>query len=148
MSEEERKLRLPEQNIVIITGRLTRDAELRRTSKGTAVCKFDIAMGRRVKEVDSGEWKEEVTYVPIIVWGEQGERCGERLKKGSPVQIEGRLHMNKWTGQDGVKRSRLEVICLRVQFLAVLKAEKEEWNNVVGNDVEEAVEDEKEDIPF
>jgi single-strand DNA-binding protein len=148
MSEEEKKLRLPEQNIVIITGRLTRDAELRRTGKGTAICKFDIAMGRRVKEVDSSEWKEEVTYVPVIVWGEQGERCGERLKKGSPVQIEGRLHMNKWEGQDGVKRSRLEVVGLRVQFLAVLKVEKEEGNNVVENSVDEAVEEDREDIPF
>ena len=112
-------LRLPEQNLVIMVGRLTRDPEIRRTSTGKAVCSFDIAMSRRMKDAATGEWKDaDPTFVPVIVWGEQAERCGERLKKGDPVHVEGRLQTNKWEGQDGQKRSRIEAIANRVQFLS------------------------------
>lgn len=117
-------LRLPEQNNVILVGRLTRDPELRRTSTGRAVCSFDIAIGRRYKDQSTGEWKDaDPTFVPIIVWGDQAERCGDRLKKGSPVHIEGRLQTNKWETSDGSKRSRLEVVASRVQFLSIVKQE-------------------------
>jgi single-strand DNA-binding protein len=75
-----------------------------------------------VKDASTGEWKDvEPTFVPVIVWGDQAERCGERLQKGVPVHVEGRLQTNKWSGSDGVKRSRLEVVASRVQFLSVIK---------------------------
>jgi single-strand DNA-binding protein len=107
-----------------MVGRLTRDPELRRTGTGKAVCSFDIAIGRRIKDADTGEWKDaDPTFVPIIVWGDQAERCGERLKKGVPVHVEGRLQTNKWEGNDGAKRSRLEVVASRVQFLFIAKQE-------------------------
>jgi single-strand DNA-binding protein len=108
----------------MLVGRLTRDPELRRTSTGKAVCSFDIAISRRYKDQVTGEWKDaDPTFVPIIVWGDQAERCGERLKKGVPVHVEGRLQTNKWEGNDGQKRSRLEVIASRVQFLSIVKQE-------------------------
>ncbi|WP_374128962.1 single-stranded DNA-binding protein [Candidatus Endomicrobiellum agilis] len=107
-----------------MVGRLTRDPELRRTGTGKAVCSFDIAIGRRIKDADTGEWKDaDPTFVPIIVWGDQAERCGERLKKGVPVHVEGRLQSNKWEGNDGTKRSRLEVVASRVQFLFIVRQE-------------------------
>jgi single-strand DNA-binding protein len=107
-----------------MVGRLTRDPELRRTGTGKAVCSFDIAIGRRIKDADTGEWKDaDPTFVPIIVWGDQAERCGERLKKGVPVHVEGRLQSNKWEGNDGTKRSRLEVVASRVQFLFIARQE-------------------------
>ncbi|MCL2145085.1 MAG: single-stranded DNA-binding protein [Endomicrobia bacterium] len=124
MNQQQSSLRLPEQNSVILVGRLTRDPELRRTSTGKAVCSFDIAIGRRFKDQATGEWKDaDPTFVPVIVWGDQAERCGERLKKGVPVHVEGRLQTNKWEGNDGQKRSRLEVIASRVQFLSIVKQE-------------------------
>jgi single-strand DNA-binding protein len=119
---QQNNIRLPEQNSVIMVGRLTRDPELRRTGTGKAVCSFDIAINRRIKDSVTGEWKDaDPTFVPVIVWGEQAERCGERLKKGSPVHVEGRLQTNKWEGNDGTKRSRLEVVASRVQILSVAR---------------------------
>ncbi|MDR0398198.1 single-stranded DNA-binding protein [Candidatus Endomicrobiellum devescovinae] len=119
---QQNNIRLPEQNSVIMVGRLTRDPELRRTGTGKAVCSFDIAISRRIKDSVTGEWKDaDPTFVPVIVWGEQAERCGERLKKGSPVHVEGRLQTNKWEGTDGTKRSRLEAVASRVQILSVAR---------------------------
>jgi single-strand DNA-binding protein len=75
-----------------------------------------------VRDAVTGEWRDvDPTFVPVIVWGDQAERCGERLQKGVPVHVEGRLQTNKWSGSDGVKRSRLEVVASRVQFLFVIK---------------------------
>ncbi|MDR1400813.1 MAG: single-stranded DNA-binding protein [Endomicrobium sp.] len=131
LSNQRNSFRLPEQNIVIIVGRLTRDPELRRTNTGKAVCSFDIAIGRRTKDAVTGEWRDaDPTFVSIVVWGDQAERCGSHLKKGIPVHVEGRLQTNKWEGSDGVKRSRLEVRALRVQFLAVIKQEEELTSDV------------------
>ncbi|MDR1522732.1 MAG: single-stranded DNA-binding protein [Endomicrobium sp.] len=148
-------LRLPEQNSVILVGRLTRDPDLRRTSTGKAVCSFDIAISKRMKDSSTGQWKDaDPTFVPIIVWGDQAERCEERLKKGFPVHIEGRLQTNKWEGSDGVKKSRLEVIASRVQFLAFVKQgtstigakPDESQEHYDDNNIEE--EDDDDDIPF
>ncbi|MDR0723767.1 MAG: single-stranded DNA-binding protein [Endomicrobium sp.] len=154
MNQQSNNLRLPEQNSVVLVGRLTRDPELRRTSTGKAVCSFDIAISRRMKDASTGQWKDsDPTFVPIIVWGDQAERCGERLKKGFPVHVEGRLQTNKWEGNDGVKRSRLEVIASRVQFLTIVKQE----NSAIGaksadieSDSQESYDNniDDEDIPF
>jgi single-strand DNA-binding protein len=110
-------LRLHSLNDVKIVGRLTRDPELRYTSQGTPVCHFSVAVGRRYKDRNSSEWKEEVAFVPCSVWRETAERCGQRLKKGSPVFVEGRLKTKQWQTKEGQKRTDLEVDVLRVQFL-------------------------------
>jgi single-strand DNA-binding protein len=110
-------LRLPEQNNVTLVGRLTRDPETKFTGKGQAMCRFDIAVNRRYKGTD-GSWKDDVSYVPVVVWGDAASRCGERLKKGSPVHVEGRLQSRSWETKDGQKRNSLEVIARRVQFLS------------------------------
>ncbi len=109
---------IPQQNSVILVGRLTRDPELKRTSTSKSICRFDIAMSSRIKDQVTGEWKDsDPTYVPIIVWGDQADRCADRLKKGMPVYVEGRLKTSSWQATDGSKRSRLEVVASRVQFL-------------------------------
>ncbi len=119
-------LRLPQLNDVRLVGRLTRDPELRFTTKGTAVCRFDLAVNRRYKDNASGEWKDDTSFIPVVVWREAGQRCGERLKKGSPVYVEGRLKSKSWETKDGQKRSGLEVESLRVQFLERMGAETSE----------------------
>ena len=83
------EIRLPEQNTVLLTGRLTRDAELKYTGSGTAMCRFGMAVNRRYKDPKSGEWKDDATFVNVVVWREAAERCGKVLKKGSPVHVEG-----------------------------------------------------------
>ena len=103
-------------NKVLLVGNLTKDPELRFVSSGQAVANLRLAINRKYK-AGSGEWKEEVCYVGVEVWGKSAEACGEYLKKGSPLLVEGRLKLKEWTAQDGQKRSMLEVVSERVQFL-------------------------------
>ena len=110
-------IKLHSLNDVKMVGRLTRDPELKYTSQGTAVCRLRVAVGRRYLDRNSGEWKEDVAFVPATVWRESAERCGQRLKKGSPVFIEGRLKSKEWQTKEGQKRSDLEVDIQKIQFL-------------------------------
>jgi single-strand DNA-binding protein len=116
-------LRLLQLNDVRLVGRLTRDPEVRYTAKGQAVARLDMAVNRRFKD-STGEWREEATFVPVTVWREAAERCRERLKKGSPIYVEGRLRSSSWETKDGQKRSGMEVEAYRLQFLA--KSPREE----------------------
>lgn len=141
---------IPQQNSVILVGRLTRDPELKRTTTSKSVCRFDIAMSRRFKDQVTGEWKDsDPTFVPIIVWGDQAERCAERLKKGIPVYIEGRLQTSSWQSTDGSKRSRLEVVASRVQFLVKMEQSQGKSNVSENEYVSDAdVDIDDEEVPF
>ena len=101
-------------NKVMLMGNLTRDPELRYTSNGSAVTSFGLAVNRKFKQGD--EWKEDVCFVDITVWGKQGENCAEYLSKGRPAFVEGRLQYSTWES-DGQKKSKLEVVANTVQFL-------------------------------
>lgn len=103
-------------NKVLLIGNLTRDPELRYVPSGSAVASFTLAMNR-VYKLQTGEKKEEVSFVKVIVWGRMAEVCGEYLSKGSPVFVEGRLQSRSWDGPDGQKRSAMEVIAVNIQFL-------------------------------
>ena len=76
-------------NVVVITGNLTRDPELRSTPGGTSVCKLRVAVNSRRKSGQSGEWEDKPNYFDVTVWGAQGENCANYLSKGRPVAIEG-----------------------------------------------------------
>ena len=105
-------------NRVLLIGNLTRDPDVRYTTKGTAVADLSLAINRFIKS-DDGETKEEVTYVDVTLWARLAEISGEYLKKGKPVFIEGRLHLDTWDDkQTGQKRSRLRVIAESMQLLA------------------------------
>ena len=101
-------------NKVMLMGNLTRDPELRYTSNGSAVASFGLAVNRKFKQGD--EWKDDVCFVDITVWGKQGENCAEYLSKGRPAFIEGFLKFSTWES-DGQKRNKLEVVANTVQFL-------------------------------
>ena len=103
-------------NKVLLMGNLTRDPELRYIPSGQPVTSFSIAVNR-VYLSQSGEKKEEVSFIRCVVWGKRAEVCNEYLKKGSPVFVEGRLQSRSWDAQDGTKRSTIEVIAQNVQFL-------------------------------
>ncbi len=102
-------------NRVILVGNLTREIELRYTPGGTAVMDNAIAVNDRRKTA-SGEWVEETTFVDVTFWGRTAEVASEYLGKGSPVLVEGRLKLDSWE-TDGQKRSKLRVICERMQML-------------------------------
>jgi single-strand DNA-binding protein len=103
-------------NVVVITGNLTRDPELRHLGSGTAVCKLRVAVNSRRKDGQTGEWVDKPNYFDVTVWGAQGENCANYLAKGRPVAIEGRLDWREWE-KDGVKRQSVEIIANSVQFL-------------------------------
>ncbi len=104
-------------NKVILLGNLTRDPEVRYTPKGSAVCDLGLAVNR-VYTLDSGEKREEVTFVDVVLWARLAEIAGEYLKKGRPVFIEGRLQLDTWDDkQSGQKRSKLRVIGETMQLL-------------------------------
>jgi single-strand DNA-binding protein len=104
-------------NKVILLGNLTRDPEVRYTPKGSAVCDLGVAVNR-VYTTDTGEKREEVTFVDVVLWSRLAEIAGEYLKKGRPIFIEGRLQLDTWDDkQSGQKRSKLRVIGETMQLL-------------------------------
>ena len=102
-------------NRVILVGNLTRDIELRYIPSGQAVSDVTVAVNDRRKTA-SGEWVDEPTFVDVTLWGRNAEVASEFLSKGSPVLIEGRLKLDRWE-TDGQKRSKLRVICEKMQML-------------------------------
>jgi len=103
-------------NKVFLIGNLTRDPEVRFTGQGTACAKLGLAVNR-VYQTQSGERKEDVCFVDLVMWAKQAELAERYLKKGRPIFVEGRLSFSSWQGQDGQKRNKLEVVVERFQFL-------------------------------
>ena len=104
-------------NKVILAGNLTRDPELRYTPKGTAIAKIGLAINRKWRS-ESGEMKDETTFVDVDAFGKTAETIGQYLKKGRPVLVEGRLRYETWEDkQSGQKRSKLGVVMESFQFM-------------------------------
>ncbi|MBU0700351.1 single-stranded DNA-binding protein [bacterium] len=103
-------------NRVILAGNLTKDPELRHIPSGQPVVHFTVAVNRNFM-TQTGEKKEEVSFIPVVVWGKQAESCNKYLSKGRPVLLEGRIQQRSWVATSGEKRSVLEIIADRVQFL-------------------------------
>jgi single-strand DNA-binding protein len=101
-------------NHVVLIGRLTRDAELKYTSGGQAVCKFSIAVNRRKKTGD--QWEDEANFFDIVVWGRQGESLHPYLVKGKMVGVDGELRQDRWQ-QEGQNRSKIEIVANFLQLL-------------------------------
>lgn len=103
-------------NRVVLVGNLTRDPDIRSTPNGTSVTNFGLAVNRRWTN-KQGEKVDGVDYFNIVAWGKLAELCGEYIKKGSPVALEGRLQSRSWETEDGQKRSVVEIVAENVQFL-------------------------------
>ncbi|HAR67103.1 MAG TPA: single-stranded DNA-binding protein [Lentisphaeria bacterium] len=104
-------------NKVVLCGNLTADPELRQIGQDNQVCKLRLALNRRYRTA-AGEDREDVCYVDVDVWGRQAQSCGQYLRKGRGVLVEGRLKMDQWDDRaTGQKRSRLSVYGENVQFL-------------------------------
>jgi single-strand DNA-binding protein len=104
-------------NKVILAGNQTRDPEMRYTPKGTAVVTFGLAMNRRWKS-ETGETKEEVTFVDIDAFGREAELISQYMKKGRPLLMEGRLKFDQWEDKNThQKQSKLRVVLERFSFI-------------------------------
>jgi single-strand DNA-binding protein len=104
-------------NKVILAGNLTRDPELRYTPKGTAVAQITLAVNRTWKN-ESGETKEEVSFVDVEAWGRQGEVIAQYMRKGRPLLVEGRLKQDTWEDKTThQKHSKLKVVLESFSFI-------------------------------
>ena len=111
------ELKMPELNSVLIAGNLTKDPVFRQTSNGTPVVNFSIAANRKYRDA-ANKWQEEVCYVGVVAWNKLSESCKARLKKGSPVLVEGELQSHTFKTDDGHNRSIVEIKARRIQFLS------------------------------
>jgi len=104
-------------NKVILVGNLTRDPELRYTPKGTAVVRLGVAVNRTYR-TESGELREETTFVDVDAFGRQAEVIAQYFRKGRPILVEGRLRLDQW--EDKVthqKRSQIRVVLESFSFV-------------------------------
>lgn len=104
-------------NRVILAGNLTRDPELKYTPKGTAVAKLTLAVNRNYA-TETGERKEEVSFVDVEAWGKQAEVLSQYMKKGRPLLVEGRLKQDTWEDKNThQKQSKLKVVLEGFSFI-------------------------------
>ncbi len=103
-------------NRVILLGNLTRDIELRHLPSGMAVADVGLAVNDRRKN-QAGEWVEETSFIDVTLWGRTAEVASQYLTKGSPILIEGRLKQETWETAEGEKRSKVKVVCERMQMV-------------------------------
>jgi len=103
-------------NKVMIIGNVGTDPEMRYTPNGNPVTSFRVATSRFFNSPD-GERKQETEWFTVVTWNKLAESCNQYLNKGKRVYVEGRLRTRAWEGQDGQKRSRIEIVAERVLFL-------------------------------
>ena len=108
-------------NKVLLIGNLTRDPEIKYLPSGTPVVEFGLASNRRWKDRESGEQREQTTFVDCKTMGRSAEVFKEYMSKGRSVFIEGRLDFRSWETPDGGKRSKLEVYVENFQFLGAAR---------------------------
>lgn len=98
-------------NLVVLSGRLTADAELKTTPNGVSVCSFDIA-------VDSGYGDNKQTnFIKVVAWRKTAELIAKHFRKGSMIGIEGSIQTRKYTDKNGNNRTAFEVVADNFQFL-------------------------------
>lgn len=135
-------------NKVILIGNLGRDPELSYTTAGVAVAKFSIATSERWKD-DSGAMQERTEWHNIVVWRKLAEICGQYLKKGSKVYIEGKLQTRSWDDKNtGVKRTSTEVVVNDLIMLDSRQANGGGQIQAADEEPSTPAEPEKDDLPF
>lgn len=104
-------------NRVILTGNLTRDAELKQASGGFAIVKMRIAVNDRRKNSSTGQWEDAPNYFDVTMFGSRGEAISRYLTKGSRIGVDGKLRWHEWEAEGGGKRSAVEVIADDIELL-------------------------------
>jgi single-strand DNA-binding protein len=130
-------------NKVILIDNLGKDPEMKYIASGAAVTTFSLAINRTWKD-DAGRKNDSVEWVNIVVWGNRAESCGQYLRQGRQVYVEGRIQTRSWDGQDGKKQYRTEVVAHEVRFLGGGRGEGggEQWESGGDGDID------VDDLPF
>jgi single-strand DNA-binding protein len=129
----------------MIIGNVGADPEMRFTPSGSPVTSFTIATNRMFNSPE-GEKKQETEWFTVVTWDKLAERCNKFLTKGRQAYVEGRLRTSSWVGQDGQKRSRVEIVAGQVLFLDRQAAAPLPEGEAKVDKVDEAVVEE--DLPF
>lgn len=141
-------LRLPSINRVMLVGRITKDPDLGYTQDGKAILKFSIAVSQKYKDAQDN-WKETVSFIPIISWGPNAETTAERINKGNAVLVEGKIESRSWETSEGQKRTTIQVNAFRIQNLQKPEKEQvEEQEPPPETDEEKQKKDQMDDLPF
>jgi single-strand DNA-binding protein len=104
-------------NRVVLTGNLTRDAELKQTSGGMAIVKMRLAVNDRRKNASTGQWEDSPNYIDVTMFGSRGEALSRFLSKGKQIGVEGKLRWHEWESSAGEKRNGLEVVADDIELL-------------------------------
>jgi single-strand DNA-binding protein len=123
-------------NQVSVVGNLTRDPELRFTPTGQPVANFGVAVNRKWQNRQTNEWEEATSFFDVVCWGTLGENCAQSLTRGTRVIVSGRLDQRSWEGQEGEKRSKVEIVADEVSpslRFATVKIEKNERRSPDGS---------------
>ena len=97
-------------NKTILSGNLTRDAEVRRTASGMAIVSFTVAVNDRTKNKQTGEYESYANFIDVTWFGTYAEKCAGGMGKGTQVVVCGKIYQSRWTNNDGQNRSKIEVI--------------------------------------
>ncbi len=138
-------------NVVVLTGRLTADPELKTTTNGTSVCSFSIAVDRRYR---SGEDRQ-TDFINIVAWRTSAEFVSKYFKKGQMIAIEGSIQTRRYQDKEGNNRTAFEVVANNVQFADFARREGEStapaattsYSNADAGDFA-SIDDSDDDLPF
>lgn len=139
-------------NFAVISGNLTRDAQVRRTASGMAIVSFTVAVNERRKNNQTGEWDNYTNYIDVTWFGNYAEKCAASLVKGTPVAVGAKLRWSQWE-REGQKHSKTELIVDRDAVMLPPKPQGQfappQQNRAAQNmQVPSFVEVYDEDIPF
>lgn len=118
-------------NIVAITGRLTRDPEVRYTENASARANFTVAVDGPQRTGGDGKQEKQVDFIPCVAFGKQAEFIERWFAKGKPIAVQGRLSVRQYEDKDGQKKTYTNVIAERVEF-AGDKGEKRDGGQTHG----------------
>lgn len=104
-------------NKVILIGNLTADPELKQTAQGTSVCRFSIAVNRRVSKQNADPSQPTVDFFTIIAWRERAEFVSKYFRKGRPILVCGQIQNRNWTDNQGVKHYATEIVADELSFV-------------------------------
>ena len=105
-------------NRVLISGNITRDPELKAATGGTQILRFGVAVNDRRRNPQTNEWEDYPNFVDCVMFGSRAEALSRYLAKGTKVAVEGKLRYSSWEGQDGSRRSKVEVVVDELEFMA------------------------------
>lgn len=107
---------MPDFNLVVLVGRLTRDPELKYIPSGAAVASLSLAINSQWTGKD-GSKRDKTVFIDVTAWNRQAETVAEHLKKGATVMIQGSIDMEQWETPDGQKRTKHKVTASKIQFM-------------------------------